>query len=1278
MNKLLERQLKRFSISYDNLPDDFKKVLDAVNNSYEHYESDRMLIERSIELSSKELTDANKKLSTESSRQNIVINKLKSVITSLRQDDEDVFSPDVFKDDDLITIADVLTKQIQKRKEAEAKLILYERAINSSTNGILISDPNLPGNPTIFCNPAMLKMTGYTAEEFLGKTRTILQRDDTEQEGLNEIRKAIIARIPCSVVVRNYRKDGTMFWNDIKISPIFNAKGVLTHYIGIQTDVTSRIESERKLMEANSRISALIQNLQAGILVEDENRRIVVSNQEFCNMFAIPVPPENLLGYDCVLAIDQSKDLFENPNGFIKRISDILEDRKSVIGEELILADGRILERDYIPIFISQNHSGHLWQYRNITEKKLSEQKIIESEKLFRQIIDNAGEIIYRIEPDGIFTYVNPTAIRILGYNVDELIGKRYVDFVREDFIAKMILFYRKQLSENITSTYYEFPAVKKSGEIVWLGQNVQLVFGVNGITELQAVARDISERIIFEKEIQRLKSFYEQILNDLPGQVAVFDKNLNYLFLNPSSMSNSELREWMIGRNDLDYCESKGLDISLAHQRQDRLRTAISNHAPQQFEEVSTRDGELVYFTRVISPVFDNAGAVKYLIGYGLNITDLKMAQLKLTDSQRQLLAVLNTVGEGIVTIDNSDNIVMINEEISKIWGYTKEELLGRSLQVLLPSQLHEITSLWRTGEKVGGSIQLIGNRVELEGLRKDGTIFPIELKIQETKIEDKTYYTAAIRDITQSKKVLEELILSKKAAEESTKAKEQFLAHMSHEIRTPMNAVVALTQMLLDMNPNLEQQPFLDSIKASAENLLVIINDILDFSKIEAGKIEIQERDFSVRKLVNELQNTAKYISLEKSIKLEFTVDDNIPDSLIGDVVRLNQILLNLVSNAIKFTERGSVTFKCDKVSSSPDSVLLKFTITDSGIGIPKDKIDSIFNSFEQISSKGISTRQGTGLGLAIVKKLVDLHNGKITVKSFIGIGSEFIVEISLKIGTAVSDSKSEDVNLSPKKLDLTGIKVLIAEDNVMNQFVATKVLEKYGAHFMIANNGIEAIKTFTDYEFDIILMDMGMPEMDGYEATERIRQDFSKPKSEIPIIALTAFASLHEDGDKFSFGITDKLNKPYKPDELARKIISVLNRAKPHNKSELKDTEHNDSLVPQMIDESAIHDLMGDDKDLIREMIGMFLTNTPAFLVTMKDEINNDNYEKARETAHSMKPTFSYVGLTLIEPQFQKYFDMLKTNKNKEELLSLLNEIELLINSAYSELKKYLNNL
>ncbi len=1276
MNKLLERQLRRSSIAYRDIPEDFQKLLIAVNASYDHYEADRSLLERSIDLSSLELTEAYKKLRVETERQKIVLDKLKSAISSLRHEDEVVFTSEVIEDEDLISISDILTSQIQKRKEAEDKLILYERAINSGSNGILITDPNLPDNPIVFCNPAYLKATGYSLEEVLGKNGRILQREDNDQEGLRILRASIKKQESCTVTVRNYRKDGTMFWNDLRISPIFNSKGKLTNFIGVQTDVTNRIEFERQLKTANSRISALIQSLQSGILVEDENRRIVVSNQEFCTMFGIPYSPENLIGYDCVAATELSKVLFQDPVGFVEDISKILEDKKVVKGEELNLADGRVFERDYIPIFISKDYSGHLWQYRDITEKKNAEKKLLESEKLFRHIIDNAGEIIYRIDPNGIFTYVNPTAVRIMGFSVDELVGKHYLDFVREDFVKRMMIFYKNQITSKTTSTYFEFPAVKKSGEIVWLGQNVQIIFGDQEIVGLQSVARDITERVLFEGEIQRLKSFYEQILNDLPGQVAVFDKNLSYLFLNPASVNDTELRKWMIGKTDFDYCKIKKLDPSIARERQNRLHEAIQLETAQHFEEITLRDGKNEYFTRVISPIFDQNREVKYLIGYGLNITDLKVAQLKLTGSQRQLFAVLNTVGEGIATIDESNNIVMINDEITKIWGYTKEEILGRNIEILLPEYFRENLIVGRSHFLDLNDTRIIGNGVEIEGQRKDGEIFPVEIKIQEMKIEEKTYFTAAIRDITESKKVMEELIQSKRTAEESMKAKEQFLAHMSHEIRTPMNAVVALTQMMLEMNPTLEQQPFLDSIRASAENLLVIINDILDFSKIEAGKIELQMKQFSLRKLVDELNNTAKYISLEKSIQIDFFVEESIPDNLIGDEVRLNQILLNLVSNAIKFTDRGSVMFNCSKISGADDSVLLKFTISDSGTGIPEDKVGSIFNSFEQLSNQGALTKQGTGLGLAIVKKLVELNQGQIYVESVMGVGSKFVVELNFHVGSSIHAMEAiHETNLLPGKIDLSGIKVLIVEDNIMNIFVATKVLQKYGAWYMVAKNGFEALDIFRENDFDVILMDLGMPLMDGYETTTRIRGEFPEPKNRIPIIALTAFASLDPKDSQPETGMTDKLSKPYKPDDLVKKIASVLANKMIQMNADIDSSDSTDLPVTPLIDLSVMSEIGGDDNEFVFEMVTLFLRDTPGYIKAMENEIASGNFKKAADVAHSMKPTLGYVGLTSLEPKFELYNNILKTEKNKVKLQELLNDIKKVIANAYVELREYL---
>ncbi|MDB5117912.1 MAG: luxQ 1 [Mucilaginibacter sp.] len=394
------------------------------------------------------------------------------------------------------------------------------------------------------------------------------------------------------------------------------------------------------------------------------------------------------------------------------------------------------------------------------------------------------------------------------------------------------------------------------------------------------------------------------------------------------------------------------------------------------------------------------------------------------------------------------------------------------------------------------------------------------------------------SLYNIRELKDTEEKLKGEKERAETSEKAKQLFLAKMSHEIRTPMNAILGFAKLLEESIQGKEEQEYIRIIIKSGDDLLVILNDILDFSRMEAGKIIFESIPICLRDIIP--LNIRMMEPKQKNIEITYRIDEKIPEIILGDLVRLNQILLNLISNAIKFTEKGSVSISVTCVEDNKDSILLDFGVKDTGIGIPLEKQAKIFESFEQGANDTARRFGGAGLGLSIVKQLVQLQNGEIFVKSKPGFGSDFHFRLSfLKF--------KDNVNtLIPKKTKTiiqngNGIRVLVVEDNLINQMLVLKVLKKQGFEIDVAENGLIALKKYENNDFDIILMDVQMPEMDGYEATQKIRA-LKTYKKDVPIIAMTAHTIKGEYEHCIEIGMNDFISKPFDTKELYEKIYKL----------------------------------------------------------------------------------------------------------------------------------------
>lgn len=594
-----------------------------------------------------------------------------------------------------------------------------------------------------------------------------------------------------------------------------------------------------------------------------------------------------------------------------------------------------------------------------------------------------------------------------------------------------------------------------------------------------------------------------------------------------------------------------------------------------------------------------------------------LRKYEMELVQNQKRLQSVLDNATSFIFIKDLEGRYLVINKQFKETFNVADDQVIGKTI--------FDFTNLEQARRFTSKTNEMLrtGKHVEFEEIIEmaDGKHHFLITKFPLLDSQNQIYGLSGIgTDITERVRYEEQLIQAKKIAEDAKKLQEQFLANMSHEIRTPMNGIQGMTDLLMETRLNDEQIDFTKTIKRSSDNLLVIINDILDFSKIQAGKLTIEKIDFKLGEVVENIKAIFRHRLQEKKLDFGIEIDKNVPVVLNGDPYRLNQILVNLIGNAVKFTHTGGVYVKISTEKQTRDEAIFKFSITDTGIGIPPDKISQIFESFTQASIETSRKYGGTGLGLAITRQLLELQGGSIYAESKINVGTSFKFTIPYSCSQAANPEVFASNELKDYASLLKGKKFLIAEDNEVNQKVIRHVLRKAGGELDIANNGAEAVRYLErSTAYDLIIMDLQMPEMDGYEATSHIRKEM---KLSIPIIAMTASALKGEKDKCLGIGMNEYMSKPFDVTFLYKRISQLLNEGNTKPIIMQTKTTTNENLF----DLSLLQEM--DDNEYVAEILTTYLNNTPGELKELQKACHELQFETIYKLAHKAKGSSSLI--------------------------------------------------
>lgn len=651
----------------------------------------------------------------------------------------------------------------------------------------------------------------------------------------------------------------------------------------------------------------------------------------------------------------------------------------------------------------------------------------------------------------------------------------------------------------------------------------------------------------------------------------------------------------------------------------------------------------------------------------------DLRISE----DRYRKLIETSHVL---MYTCNRGGYFTFISKQAAALTGYTDTELLGQHYSVNLDPATHERLKTFYL-KQVAENIPR--TEVDFEIITKSGEKKWVEQEVMLVyKNGEMKGYQCVVKDATERIKYEQELIRARTAAEDAKRLQEVFLANMSHEIRTPMNGIIGMTNLLLNTPLTPEQREYIDATRQSANNLLAIINEILDFSKIRSGKMALEQIAFNLRETTEKTLFPLQVQAQQKGLLYSMEIAEDVPDSLLGDPVRFTQVLINLVENAIKFTPSGNIDLRCRLLGTNNTQVRLGFDISDTGIGIPADKLSDIFESFTQSSAGHTRRYGGTGLGLAITRELVALQGGAIGVSSRVGEGTTFHLEIPFTKNPFLHENGPEKPAIPSLPQVLRGASLLVAEDNTINQKVALNTLRKAGASVDIAADGREVMDYLRHKSYDCIIMDIQMPEMDGYTTTMQLRDKGITT----PVIAMTAAAIKGEREKCLEAGMNDYISKPFVPEELFMKILDHLGNPitihlnhdpMPEPEKDLSNKADRQPLAG-VVDFPHLRSLLFNDTEYIKEMLTEFLTAMPENMQELHEMARQQQWERVAFLAHRLKSSLGIVPITNALELAQQLEKTAEESKDAKQVGLKLQELNDLLDTACKEISEEMERM
>lgn len=868
--------------------------------------------------------------------------------------------------------------------------------------------------------------------------------------------------------------------------------------------------------------------------------------------------------------------------------------------------------------------------------KSRTEQLNQEKNQLFTIFEQHPLPTLLTSTHDNIIIEANSKALELFDCSIDDLRGKKVSDIIFKPN--------EKDLS-GINGTFHTI-INEHTHEIRCHCSDITF----NDTTGKMILIEDVTEHNEILQELSKKETQYKSIVENSSDFIFICNLQGYFTYVNPQIEKKSEYSsEELIGSHFTKLVRKDYHSKLIGH-----YQFQFDKKIPSTYIEfpIITKSGQEFWIGQSVDLNIDSDGRVEFFAS-SRDISERKKFEKALTLSEEKYRSIIENLELGLLEVDRNGVVIKAYPQFCKLTGYSPEDLVGQLPLDILCDEEGKATVLKEQKKRVKGKSSVY----ELRLRKKDGDfIWVIISGAPYYNERNEVAGTVGIHlDITDRKLMEEELIRAKSLAEQSLKSKDLFVANISHEIRTPLNAIMGLSHLLASSNMTDKQKTFVNAISKSSENLLLIVNDLLDFSKLEAGKMELNNEAYDLRKLLEEVAVLWEVKVEEKGLQFQKRFD--IPEGhFIIDSTRFNGILSNLLHNAVKFTEKGNISLYAQKISETNNFSKFIFAVSDTGIGISKTEKEIIFNSFVQ-ADKGTTRKYGgTGLGLSISKNLIELMGGKLRVNSEPNVGSIFEIELTLERSTEQPTAVSH-TNFNNQQLE--NLDILLVEDNHFNQIMAQSILENWNINVTIANDGIQALEKVQNTAFDLILMDIQMPKMDGVKCTWHMRTELNL---ETPIIALTANAVQKDLVIYKDVGMNGHVLKPFKQESLWNEMVRVLGESANHKKKKnLISTEDNhESTIPVLDLSLLITNCMGDT-NFIQKMVQIAVQEMAMKIEEIIHHFNNDNFEQVKEIIHSIKPTIQNTAVpSLLELALR--LEKLAVNDNwKKEFNSFIPQLK-----------------